>query len=345
MIMKAWFRRGFHVITGGKHLLFDPTTVYIKDELKQHPDESPPDLILVSHGHADHCNALSWMEKIPVIMHPATLDVVSLYRDPGKIIPAIAGSRIEVSGIEIEAFEAGHCIGSLQYRVTTTDGSLVYTGDVNNKGSLTNKRAPVITGDYLAIECTLGDPSIKPEYYEVVYAVLESFMKSSLDSRGSAVIYAYPLGAVQEIIYLFNTMEPWKDFNVRIHGTAFKVTRIYEKHSGNSLGRYVELKRSTRKELNVVLAGLSSARYKEEINERLAIKKPPFMMVSGKNTNGKIPHVNLSLHSTYKEINEYIKKCSPVLVLPFHGKHAKFTADAIKRGIKAIDVHENVFEN
>lgn len=342
--MKAYFHNGLHVFMDGLHLLFDPTNVYEKDQITLYKKEPRVDIILVSHGHADHCNSIeNDHDTIPTIMHEATRKIVSHYQKIKNVTTINIGGRIEMKGVGIEAFEGGHCIGSLQFRITSVEGRFVYTGDIDTKGSLTNDPAPMIEGDFLAIECTLGDPSMEVEHREVVYTAIHAFLEDALNRSKVSIFYGYPLGISQELVYLINDMG-YRNLSVLVDGMPFKISELYEKHK-KSLGKYSEWTNGLPKGKVALIANLSWLKYDKNIGRRINIRKPPEFAISGKKINDKIPHVKMSLHSSHDELMNYVENSGATVVLPFHGKHAAFakSIEDTLDGIEIIDVHERTY--
>jgi putative mRNA 3-end processing factor len=338
--MRTYFHRGLHVISGSFHAIFDPTNVYDADQVIDIVGEAHINCVFISHGHADHCNALSALKSVPCIAHPATIDVIGLYQPIPNPVPIVPGFPVVIDGITIEAFDAGHCIGSLQFRLSLPDGKFVYTGDIDARGSGTNLSAQIIAGDYIAIETTLGDPEMLVEFKEMHNEVIRQFISGNLDKGKNAVLYCYPLGVAQEIVYLANTMEE-NGFSVLVDSLPWKICKIYEHYRG-PIGPYSEINGAPRGK-SVIIANLSWLKYGESIGSRTG-REFPSMVISGKKLNNVMPHVELSFHSTFPDLVQAVKRSGARVIIPFHKKHAEFSRYLAGAGFDTRDPHVAVHD-
>jgi ribonuclease J len=109
-----------------------------------------PTAVFVSHPHIDHVGLVGFVRpQIPVHAAPEAIallgalaaggDVLSGPRDftapPTAWVPAETGTRMCVGPMTVERFDLDHDVpGASGYRVTTSDGVLVYTGDIRFHG-------------------------------------------------------------------------------------------------------------------------------------------------------------------------------------------------------------------
>ena len=102
----------------GVRILTDP---FLRDRLgplERHgpaPDPAeigPVDLVLVSHGHPDHCDrrSLGAIEGRPTVVVPSRLGATVRRWVRGEVIELRAGERERIAGVSVEAVRARHWI-------------------------------------------------------------------------------------------------------------------------------------------------------------------------------------------------------------------------------------------
>lgn len=129
--------------------------IYKNDEEKHHEISG----VLVSHGHADHTNYIRYLKPeielfcteltreiiiardLSSPTHSAEYAMAKLTQKGGEevfytINTLIAKKTSDIGGFKVKALETDHSIpGSCGYLITTSDSSLVYTGDLRFHGS------------------------------------------------------------------------------------------------------------------------------------------------------------------------------------------------------------------
>ena len=102
----------------GVRILTDPFLRRRLGPLERHgpaPDPAdigPVDLVLVSHGHPDHCDrtSLSTLEGRPTVVVPRRLGAKVRRWVGGEVVELRAGERESVAGVSVEAIRAKHWI-------------------------------------------------------------------------------------------------------------------------------------------------------------------------------------------------------------------------------------------
>jgi putative mRNA 3-end processing factor len=359
--VKTWFDEGLHAIIDGTHVLFDPSNYF-----ERHP--SPPecgkiDIILVSHAHADHVNLLEQHGNIKKIMHPASFELATQYKKIGNSIllqrdihamtTVPRYKSIKFRNLLIESFNAGHCIGSVQFKITSPEGRFVFTGDINTEGSVAMPPAEILEADVLAIEATMGTPEMIAMPRADAYPYIHEFLKKHF-SDGNKVIafYGHAIGKGQELTKIVNYFEDIDDINVLVDNRIAASNGIYDKYE-IPVGKYGTMGSALPRGKVVLLMDA----YKLHENEVTAGKKfgldkePPSLLFSA------IPHdelpfdrIVLSSHADFNALNAYVdasmqnKKFRGNVVV-FHGFHATFTRHLDGREYNAVDAHEDVYKS
>jgi ribonuclease J len=149
-------------------LIPDIKGIYREDLLKhagRQPEEPEIDAVLLSHGHADHTNYISFLHgDIPIFCGETTLKLLRAIEEQSKrdieseVInfkkrplfradyrkPPIerifktfrTGDKLKIGSLEIEPIHVDHSVpGAYGFIIHTSSGSIVYTGDLRLHGS------------------------------------------------------------------------------------------------------------------------------------------------------------------------------------------------------------------
>ncbi len=148
-------------------LIPDISGIYRSDLLEHHgrkSEEPSVSGVVLSHAHADHANYISFLHKdIPIycgetckriinaVAEQTTRDLENevidfrirpLYRSGYKIPPVIrkfytftSGKKFKIDSIEVEPFHVDHSVpGAYAFLIHTSEGPLIYTGDLRMHG-------------------------------------------------------------------------------------------------------------------------------------------------------------------------------------------------------------------
>jgi len=158
-------------------LLPDISGIYRDDLLEmagKKPEESEVDAVLLSHAHADHANYISFLNKdIPIHMGAGCHLILKALADrgarslekeildykqrpyqdhkgekpiPRKINEFRTGDKFKIGSLEIEPIHVDHSVpGAYGFIIYTTEGPVVYTGDIRLHGT-----HPEMTEEFIA---------------------------------------------------------------------------------------------------------------------------------------------------------------------------------------------------
>ena len=224
-MIKAYYDGGIYIELDNVTLLADPLS-YPRRRV---------DVILISHAHADHynLNTLLKTHNIPKIMSNITYDLIASGKRLRNVHLVRPGEIIEISGVTIEALEAGHILGSLQFAIHGRR-TVVYTGDINLERRVILKPATIARADVLIIEATYGkeDYSFPPR--SELYRSLLVMVKEHRDRGKPLQLRARRLGVAQELTALLAL----SGFALPlVHPSIERYNRFYEE-KGVSLGPY-----------------------------------------------------------------------------------------------------------
>ncbi len=178
---------------------------------------------IISHAHADHV-----AQHGEALCTPATADLMTArggrFRAQLRCVDFGVPTPITPSAT-LTFFPAGHVLGSALTLIEHPDfGRLLYTGDFKLRPSATAETCEPPTADVLIMETTFARPHyLFPPLDEIRQATL-AFCRDALEQGEIPVLLGYSLGRSQEILHLFTGT----DFNVMLHPTVERVTRVYE---------------------------------------------------------------------------------------------------------------------
>lgn len=334
--MDVWYDKGIHLHIDEKHLLLDPIGT---------PTERI-DLVIVSHGHWDHASGLDKMKNETILMSHPTRDYKKSYMRHSNVIKSInEGESMKINDLDIEAHRSGHCLGALQFRIVGKETTVVFTGDLNLKGTYIEASTPILKGDNLIIEANFGHPDyIFPNRLET-FGKLGEWIHQYIGKK-PIIIFAHALGKTQELTQFLIDLNVLRNggnglrCNLFMNSFNIKTNQLFEKYRYRFSNRY----RSFTKAIDLQqgefliypIREKPSLVHISKIKKRLNVKDAAFAYVSGwaLRNRGKFCFP-ISSHSGFDELMEYVKKSGASNVYAFHGYTESFAKSVRELGISA----------
>lgn len=181
--------------------------------------------VFITHAHADHTYGFSTHAT-----KYATAETRKIYealrrKEVTNFRQAEPNQKIRIGDTQIVPLNAGHMLGSVQFKIITPERTILYTGDINCIDTLTTQAADTTECDTLIVEATYGHPVyVFPRRTQTYAQIVEWAMEEIREGRVPA-FHVYSAGKAQEIIKLFNV---YTKVPVVCHPS---VSRVNEAHS------------------------------------------------------------------------------------------------------------------
>jgi putative mRNA 3-end processing factor len=318
-MVKVEYRNGLIVGVEDRNIVFDPVGKV-----------SGGNLMMISHAHSDHINGVRNGDGLTLVLSPATMDIIvsktrKFYRNIDVIEP---NGFKKYDSVLVEAYNAGHVLGSLQFLLELYNLRVGYTGDFNIYGSLVDEPATVMKDlDILIIESTYGRPDYVFPHRSFIYERILSWVAENIKEGYSVVIGVYPLGKAQELTYLFN-----REFGgVIVTESVYRINEIFDKHKFKL--NYKSIEDNMRSVIDggeIVIS--STSEVSRIINMvRLGMRgKVVGAVCTGwslnyYNSNG-LTYFPLSSHSDFKGLLKYVEEANPRMVYTVYGFASEFAS-------------------
>lgn len=160
--------------------------------------------IFISHAHSDH--TLGFHSSVTKYSTGETRLIYERLRKNTvrNWRPAEYNRKIRIGDTEVLPLNAGHMLGSAQFKIITRDHTYVYSGDLNCVNTLTTEAADIPECDTLIVEATYGDPAFVFPRRERTYARIVNWALREVKAGRIPTFHVYSSGKSQEILKLFN---------------------------------------------------------------------------------------------------------------------------------------------
>ena len=281
--MKGVTKLKISVLGGGNevgasclHIDLADTNIVIDAGMRMHADDpmpslgmlehlGDPDVILVTHAHADHIGALPVIHtlypKVPVYTTPPTADLMKIMmKDSYKILEQRglqtnsllpyteeqvnhllesllfipANGVLRIGNVSITSFRAGHILGAVMFLIEGEGEKIFVTGDLSFQAGRTIPGAQVphdINPDVVIMESTYGNRTHTDRNTEE--RRLANDVADIISEGGFALIPAFALGRAQEVLlvlqdYMDKGLIP--EFPIYVDGLVTPISRIYKNY-------------------------------------------------------------------------------------------------------------------
>lgn len=270
-------------------------------------------------------------------MTTATREILSegKYRDKLEGFTALKYyDKVTVDGVEASAHNAGHILGSAQYKIQDSESSIVYTGDINCREMLTTTAAEILPCDTLILETTYGNPSYIFPSLEKVHTDIVNWAIKEVKKGLIPTFSGYSVGKAQEIVKVFNE---FTNIPVVVSNSIARFNEVYNKN-GVKLA-YAEAESEEGREiLKQTCIQIKAPHEKSAITSGCSnALTTGWVLKFASNPNRTV--FPLSSHADFNQLVNYVKLAKPKEVLTIHGFKKEF-ANYLSRklGIRAREI-------
>ena len=174
----------------------------------------------ISHAHTDHMarHELAYCT-------PATAELYQHRYGPRPTHLMPFGQPLAWADCTLTTHPAGHVFGSAMLSASTSEGTLLYTGDFKLRKSATAEPAVPPRAHVLIMESTYGQPRYRLPPRDESIAQLIAIVTRALDDGRTPVIHAYVLGKAQEVTRILTLA----GIRVVQHPLIHAISLIYER--------------------------------------------------------------------------------------------------------------------
>ncbi len=157
----------------------------------------PVNLAVTTHGHADH---VKWGNNA-YLCHDLTRPILNQRLGPDLKIETLPYNKeININGVKLSLFPAGHVIGSSQIRLEYKGEVCVVSGDYKVEyDGISTAFEPVKCHTFVS-ESTFGLPIYKWQPQEIIFNQIRNWVSDNHDKGKTSVLVAYSLGKAQRLI-------------------------------------------------------------------------------------------------------------------------------------------------
>jgi putative mRNA 3-end processing factor len=157
----------------------------------------PVKLAVTTHGHADH---VKWGNQA-YLCHELTKSILLQRLGTDLQIQTLPyRQQIDINGIKLSFFPAGHVIGSAQVRLEYKGEICVVSGDYKVEyDGISTAFEPVKCHTFVS-ESTFGLPIYKWQPQQIIFDQIKDWVAANRDENKTSVLAAYSLGKAQRLI-------------------------------------------------------------------------------------------------------------------------------------------------
>lgn len=274
-----------------------------------------------------------------VIATPETIKLLDKRIKKSVVLACPYKRPFTIGNVQVELIPSGYIPGASQIVVNTENETIIYTGDINLRESLTASPAQVKRCSNVIIKCTYSSPKYAfPPTQEVIDSLVE-FIDDTIASGAVPVILAETLGKAEEIVKILSG----KGYKLGLHKSVYKSVKMYEE-LGIKFSGYESFKpkktdgkvlifpphKGESKSINKIKHRRTAIVMEHAVDERPYIKKVF-------KADEAFPFSN---HAGHDELLRFVELSRPERVYLVDGHTAEFARALQTRGYEAVPLEK-----
>ena len=299
---------------------------------------------IITHGHADHARA----GHGSVLATPDTIAIMKTrYGETcaRSFQPLPFGEPINIDGVTVTLFPAGHILGSAQVLLEYKGYRIVVTGDYKRLHDRTAQPFELVRCDLLVTEATFGLPVFQHPDPKLETARLMRSLERQPER--SHIIGCYALGKAQRMIALIR--DAGYHDPIYLHGAMVRLCALYEAH-GVPLGELRPATGRSKNELTGKIVIAPPSALKDRWSRRMA--DPVLAVASGwmsvkqraRQSLVELPLV-ISDHCDWNELRQTIEDCGAETIWVTHGREDALVYYCQAQGLIAEPLNIQAYED
>ena len=295
----------------------------------------PVDYAIISHGHADHARKgnkhyLCHNDSKAILKHRigGGISIESLgYNEP-----------VNINGVSVSFFPAGHIIGSAQIRLEFKGYVIVFSGDYKIQPDfISTSFEPVKCHEFIT-ESTFGLPVYKWKQEHELQKELQDWVFLNQQNNRTSVFFGYSLGKAQRIMKLIEGVD-----DIYVHSAIYNLNTAIS-NSGIQIPKTTlitsDFKKAEIQNKIVILppALLGSKMLKKIPNAATAICSGWMHIRGNRRWKGVDAGFAVSDHADWDGLLEAVKATEAEKVYVTHGSQAVFSKYLNEIGIEAQEL-------
>jgi len=295
----------------------------------------PVDKAVITHGHADHAK---WGNK-NYLCHTLTKPILTeRYGLTDNVETLPYQKSININGIKLTLFPAGHVIGSAQIKLEYKGEIVVVSGDYKTEyDGISTAFEPVKCHTFVT-ESTFGLPIYKWEPQQQIFDNIKNWVAGNLQKNKTSILVAYSLGKAQRLIKHLADNHP-----IYVHQTIANLNQAFT-DAGVNLPATIKItpeikKDELQKGIVIVPPAIADSKWiKNLINPATGICSGWMAVRAGRRWRSADAGFALSDHADWLGLLTAIKATQAEKVMVTHGSTAIFSRYLNEIGISAQEV-------
>ncbi|WP_296316742.1 ligase-associated DNA damage response exonuclease [Winogradskyella sp. UBA3174] len=295
----------------------------------------PVDYAVISHGHADHAR---WGMKHYLCQHDSKAILQHRIGADIKIESLGYNDPININGVNVSFYPAGHVIGSAQIRLEHKGFVVVFSGDYKTQPDFISTPFESVKCNTFITESTFGLPIYHWKSEKELQNELQQWVINNQANNRTSVFLGYSLGKAQRLMSLLEGAD-----HIYVHRAIHNLNEAIS-NSGIQLPETTLLtndfdKKALQNKIIIMPPGLLGSRLLKRVPNAATAICSGWMQIRGnKRWQAVDAGFTVSDHADWNGLISAVKDSEAEQVYVTHGSQAIFAKYLNEIGIKADEL-------